>query len=105
MQELTEVTLASDGYLPCRDNVEHAAEVGIKTTIEPGGSIRTPQNLQAARELGVRHVQTGLRLFHYGRVASAARALIPDRIGDEVRQRQASRGLAALQSRSSPVRS
>ena len=65
MKTLTEVTLASDGYLPFRDNVDYAAEVGVKTIVEPGGSIRTPQILQAARELGIRYVQTGLRLFHH----------------------------------------
>jgi phosphoribosylaminoimidazolecarboxamide formyltransferase/IMP cyclohydrolase len=65
MKDLTEVTLGSDGFLPFRDNVDYAAEVGVRTIIEPGGSIRTSEIRQAAQELGIRHVETGLRLFHH----------------------------------------
>ena len=65
MKGLDEVTLGSDGFLPFRDNVDFAAEVGVRTIVEPGGSIRTPEVKQAARELGIRHVETGLRLFHH----------------------------------------
>lgn len=63
--ELGGITLVSDGYLPFRDNVEHAAEFGVSTIIEPGGSTRTPEVLAAAREHNIAHVQTGLRLFHH----------------------------------------
>ena len=59
------ITLVSDGYLPFRDNVEHAAEYGVSTIIEPGGSTRTPEVIAAAREHNIAHVQTGLRLFHH----------------------------------------
>lgn len=62
---LTGVTLVSDGYLPFRDNVDHAAESGVARIIEPGGSIRTPEVAAAAAKLGIAHVQTGLRLFHH----------------------------------------
>jgi len=62
---LTGVTLVSDGYLPFRDNVEHAAEYGVTTIIEPGGSARTDEVSAAALEHGITHVQTGLRLFHH----------------------------------------
>jgi phosphoribosylaminoimidazolecarboxamide formyltransferase/IMP cyclohydrolase len=65
MKDLTEVTLGSDGFLPFRDNVDYAAEVGVRTIIEPGGSIRTSEIRQAAQELGIRHMETGLRLFHH----------------------------------------
>jgi hypothetical protein len=64
-QALTGVTLVSDGYLPFRDNVDHAAESGVTRIIEPGGSIRTPEVAAAAAELGIVHLQTGLRLFHH----------------------------------------
>lgn len=64
-QGLNGVTLASDGYLPFRDNVEYAAEYGVTTIIEPGGSARTGDIVDAAREHGITHVQTGLRLFHH----------------------------------------
>jgi phosphoribosylaminoimidazolecarboxamide formyltransferase / IMP cyclohydrolase len=51
--------------LPFRDNVDHAAAVGVKTIIEPGGSIRASEIQRAAQELGIRHIETGLRLFHH----------------------------------------
>ncbi|AMM21026.1 hypothetical protein AX769_13900 [Frondihabitans sp. PAMC 28766] len=59
------VTMTSDGYLPFRDNVEHAGEFGVTTIVEPGGSTRTAEVVDAARILGITHVQTGLRLFHH----------------------------------------
>ncbi len=65
MRELTGVTLVSDGFLPFRDNVDHAAEFGVTTIVEPGGSTRADEVQAAARELGIAHVQTGLRLFHH----------------------------------------
>lgn len=63
--ELRGVTMASDGYLPFRDNVEHAAEYGVSTIVEPGGSTRTGEVTDAARSFGITHIQTGLRLFHH----------------------------------------
>lgn len=65
VKNLTDVTLGSDGFLPFRDNVDHAAAIGVKTIIEPGGSIRTSEVQHAAQELGIRHLETGLRLFHH----------------------------------------
>ncbi len=62
---LSDVTLVSDGYLPFRDNVEHAAEYGVTTIIEPGGSARTDDIADATRAHSITHVQTGLRLFHH----------------------------------------
>lgn len=65
MSGLTGVTMVSDGYLPFRDNVEHAAEYGVTTIVEPGGSTRTAEVQAAANQHGITHVQTGLRLFHH----------------------------------------
>ncbi|WP_430332985.1 hypothetical protein [Rhodococcus sp. ACT016] len=62
---LDAVTMASDGYLPFRDNIDHAAESGVRAVIEPGGSARTGEVAAAAEEAGIIHVQTGLRLFHH----------------------------------------
>jgi phosphoribosylaminoimidazolecarboxamide formyltransferase/IMP cyclohydrolase len=59
------VTMTSDGYLPFRDNVEHAAATGVTTIVEPGGSTRTGEIADSAAVHGVVHVQTGLRLFHH----------------------------------------
>jgi phosphoribosylaminoimidazolecarboxamide formyltransferase / IMP cyclohydrolase len=62
---LSDVTMTSDGYLPFRDNVEHAATVGVTTILEPGGSVRTGEVAASAAAHGITHVQTGLRLFHH----------------------------------------
>lgn len=62
---LNGMVMVSDGYLPFRDNVEHAAEYGVTTIVEPGGSARTGEVLDAARGHGITHVQTGLRLFRH----------------------------------------
>jgi phosphoribosylaminoimidazolecarboxamide formyltransferase/IMP cyclohydrolase len=59
------VTLASDGFLPFRDNVEYAAAAGVTTIVEPGGSARTGEVADSAAAHGIAHVQTGLRLFHH----------------------------------------
>jgi phosphoribosylaminoimidazolecarboxamide formyltransferase/IMP cyclohydrolase len=62
---LTGVTLVSDGYLPFRDNVEHAAAAGVTAIVEPGGSARTGEVAASAAAHGITHVQTGLRLFRH----------------------------------------
>jgi phosphoribosylaminoimidazolecarboxamide formyltransferase/IMP cyclohydrolase len=62
---LSDVTLASDGYLPFRDNVEHAAAAGVTVIVEPGGSARTSEVAACAAAHGITHVRTGLRLFRH----------------------------------------
>ncbi len=62
---LSGVTMTSDGYLPFRDNVEHAAAAGVTTIVEPGGSTRASEVADSAAAHGIAHVQTGLRLFHH----------------------------------------
>ncbi|WP_141396632.1 5-aminoimidazole-4-carboxamide ribonucleotide transformylase [Microbacterium gorillae] len=62
---LAGVTLVSDGFLPFRDNIDHAAEYGVSTVIEPGGSVRSDEVRAAAEEHDILHVATGLRLFHH----------------------------------------
>jgi phosphoribosylaminoimidazolecarboxamide formyltransferase/IMP cyclohydrolase len=59
------VTMTSDGFLPFRDNVEHAAAAGVSAIVEPGGSARTGEVAASAAAHGITHVQTGLRLFHH----------------------------------------
>src|SRR5690606_37859136 len=64
-ERLDDVTLVSDGFLPFRDNVDHAAEYGVGTIVEPGGSTRSDEVAAAASEHGISLVTTGLRLFHH----------------------------------------
>jgi phosphoribosylaminoimidazolecarboxamide formyltransferase / IMP cyclohydrolase len=62
---LSGVTMTSDGFLPFRDNVEHAAAAGVTTIVEPGGSARSGEVAASAAAHGIAHVPTGLRLFHH----------------------------------------
>jgi len=56
-------SLASDAYLPFVDNVEIAAEYGIATIIQPGGSIRDKDVIEACMNAGIGMVFTGKRVF------------------------------------------
>jgi phosphoribosylaminoimidazolecarboxamide formyltransferase/IMP cyclohydrolase len=63
--QLDGVTLASDGFLPFRDNVEHASRAGVRYVAEPGGSSRSGDVAAACEEYGMTLIRTGLRLFHH----------------------------------------
>ncbi|MDR9402772.1 MAG: bifunctional phosphoribosylaminoimidazolecarboxamide formyltransferase/IMP cyclohydrolase [Halothece sp. Uz-M2-17] len=56
-------TLASDGFFPFDDSVRTAAKAGITTIIQPGGSRRDEDSIQAANELGIVMILTGTRHF------------------------------------------
>ncbi|MBW4647830.1 MAG: bifunctional phosphoribosylaminoimidazolecarboxamide formyltransferase/IMP cyclohydrolase [Kastovskya adunca ATA6-11-RM4] len=55
--------LASDGFFPFDDSVRTAAAAGITAIIQPGGSLRDKDSIQAANELGLTMVLTGIRHF------------------------------------------
>jgi phosphoribosylaminoimidazolecarboxamide formyltransferase/IMP cyclohydrolase len=57
--------LASDAYFPFRDGVDAAAEAGVKAIVEPGGSVRDEEVIEAANEHGIAMVFTGRRLFRH----------------------------------------
>ena len=57
--------LASDGFFPMVDNVEEAARAGILAIIQPGGSIRDREVIDAANRLGLAMVFTGIRHFRH----------------------------------------
>jgi len=65
MRGLEGVTAGSDGYLPFGDNVEELALYGVDCIVEPGGSMRRDEVIDACRRHGIRHVTTGHRLFHH----------------------------------------
>lgn len=65
LAELDGVALASDGYIPFRDNIDHAARHGVRYLAHPGGSARNHEVDTAAAEHGITIVNTGLRLFHH----------------------------------------
>jgi len=55
--------LASDGFFPFDDTVRLAASHGISAVIQPGGSVRDGDSIQACNELGLAMVTTGRRHF------------------------------------------
>lgn len=57
--------LASDGFFPFPDGVEEAARAGIRAIIQPGGSVRDADVIDAANRLDVAMVLTGVRMFRH----------------------------------------
>ena len=57
--------MASDAFFPFRDGLDQAAEVGIAAVIQPGGSMRDPEVIDAANEHGIAMVFTGVRHFRH----------------------------------------
>jgi phosphoribosylaminoimidazolecarboxamide formyltransferase / IMP cyclohydrolase len=54
---------ASDAFFPFADGVEALAEAGIEAVIQPGGSVRDDEVVQAANRRGLAMVFTGRRHF------------------------------------------
>ena len=63
--DLSGAVLASDAFFPFRDGVDAAAEAGVRAIVQPGGSMRDDQVIEAANEHGVAMVFTGQRLFRH----------------------------------------
>jgi phosphoribosylaminoimidazolecarboxamide formyltransferase/IMP cyclohydrolase len=57
--------MASDAFFPFRDGIDAAAEAGIKAVIQPGGSMRDQEVIDAADEHGIAMVFTGMRHFRH----------------------------------------
>ncbi|ELC8442210.1 bifunctional phosphoribosylaminoimidazolecarboxamide formyltransferase/IMP cyclohydrolase [Clostridium perfringens] len=57
--------LASDAFFPFRDCVDEAAKNGIKAIIQPGGSMRDGESIEACDEHGISMVFTGIRHFKH----------------------------------------
>jgi phosphoribosylaminoimidazolecarboxamide formyltransferase / IMP cyclohydrolase len=62
---LTGAVMASDAFLPFRDNLDVAAGFGIRAVIQPGGSKRDAEVIAAANEHGMAMVFTGMRHFRH----------------------------------------
>jgi phosphoribosylaminoimidazolecarboxamide formyltransferase/IMP cyclohydrolase len=60
---LDDVALASDGYIPFRDNVDQAARHGVRYIADPGGSTRNHEVEAACAEHNIVLTTTGIRLF------------------------------------------
>ena len=57
--------MASDAFFPFRDGIDAAAAAGITAVIQPGGSMRDEEVIQAANEAGIAMVFTGMRHFRH----------------------------------------
>ncbi len=57
--------MASDAFFPFRDGLEAAAEAGVRAVIQPGGSVRDGEVIEAADRHGVAMVFTGIRHFKH----------------------------------------
>jgi len=57
--------MASDAFFPFRDGLDQAGEAGITAVIQPGGSMRDDEVIQAADEHNIAMVFTGMRHFRH----------------------------------------
>jgi phosphoribosylaminoimidazolecarboxamide formyltransferase/IMP cyclohydrolase len=57
--------LASDAFFPFRDVVDKAAEYGIQAIIQPGGSLKDQESIDAANEHNIAMVFTKIRHFKH----------------------------------------
>ncbi len=55
--------MVSDAFFPFRDGIDNAHEIGVTTVVQPGGSMRDQESIDAADEHGMSMIFTGQRLF------------------------------------------
>jgi phosphoribosylaminoimidazolecarboxamide formyltransferase/IMP cyclohydrolase len=60
-----DTVLASDGFFPFADGVEQAAAAGVTAIVQPGGSVRDAEVIEAANRHGMAMVMTGRREFRH----------------------------------------
>jgi phosphoribosylaminoimidazolecarboxamide formyltransferase/IMP cyclohydrolase len=63
--DLAGTAMASDGFFPFADNVEHAARAGVTSVVQPGGSKRDDEVIAACDRLGLAMLFTGRRTFRH----------------------------------------
>ena len=57
--------MASDAFFPFRDGIDEAAKVGVTAVIQPGGSVRDQEVIDAADEHNIAMLFTGMRNFKH----------------------------------------
>ncbi len=57
--------LASDAFFPFRDSIDKAKEAGVTAVVEPGGSVRDNEVIEAANEHDIALLFTGTRHFRH----------------------------------------
>jgi phosphoribosylaminoimidazolecarboxamide formyltransferase/IMP cyclohydrolase len=63
--ELKGAVMASDAFFPFSDCVEIAGNAGISAVVQPGGSIRDKDSIDACNQRGMAMVTTGVRHFKH----------------------------------------
>ncbi|HWZ58712.1 MAG TPA: bifunctional phosphoribosylaminoimidazolecarboxamide formyltransferase/IMP cyclohydrolase [Gemmatimonadaceae bacterium] len=63
--ETTGAALGSDAFFPFRDGVDQAAEAGVRAIVQPGGSVRDAEVIEACDAHGIAMVVTGHRVFRH----------------------------------------
>ncbi len=65
LNQLTGVAMGSDAFIPFRDNIDRAAMSGVKYIVQPGGSVRDEDVVEAAEQYSMVMALSGVRLFHH----------------------------------------
>ena len=63
--KMEDSVLISDAFFPFRDSIEAAREFGVRYIVEPGGSIRDQEVIDACNESGIAMLFTGRRHFRH----------------------------------------
>ncbi|MCL2390648.1 MAG: bifunctional phosphoribosylaminoimidazolecarboxamide formyltransferase/IMP cyclohydrolase, partial [Endomicrobia bacterium] len=64
-EKTSKLVLASDAFFPFPDVVQEAAKAGITAIVQPGGSIKDQDSVNAANENGIAMIATGMRHFKH----------------------------------------
>jgi phosphoribosylaminoimidazolecarboxamide formyltransferase / IMP cyclohydrolase len=65
LKGLQGVTLGSDGYIPFRDTIDCASRSGVAYIVQPGGSLRDEEVINACNDYGMVMAFSQARLFHH----------------------------------------
>jgi phosphoribosylaminoimidazolecarboxamide formyltransferase/IMP cyclohydrolase len=65
LSSLKGTVVASDGFFPFRDNIDVLAQNGVTAVIQPGGSIRDQEVIEAADQYSIAMVFTEIRHFRH----------------------------------------
>ena len=65
LNNLGDGILISDAFFPFRDSIDEAFKEGVQVIVQPGGSIKDEEVIEAANEHGMAMIMTGKRHFRH----------------------------------------
>ena len=65
VKDLSDGVLISDAFFPFRDSIDEAYKQGVKFIVQPGGSLKDKEVIEAANEHGMVMIMTGRRHFRH----------------------------------------